>query len=510
MLLARGVSRTREFALRAALGAGRRRLVRQMLVENVVLALVGGAAGVVVGAWVLRWLVSIELPFQLSVPLAFGIDVRVIVFAFLLSLATGVVIGLLPAIRSSRTDLVSDLKQEVHTGTLAGRRFSLGHGLVVVQVAVSLVLVVSGLLLTRSLLAARDVDPGFDPSHVALVSINLGFHGYGEADARRFFDNAIDRVERLPGVTALGLSERMPFSPNVHQITVAVDGRPDATPPGGWTIDNTRVSPGYFDAMGLPLLEGRNFDTRDTPDSVDVAIVNRTLANDLWPGEPAVGRRLRFRDQSGPIIEVVGLVADHKVRTLGEAPRPFIHLARSQSDAPWGTFVARTSGDVNATVGAMSREILALDPNVVLMEAQPYERLITLSLLPVRLGASLIGSLAALAMLLAGLGLYGVIAFSVNRRTREIGIRMALGASRERVLLQVLREGVTLVCIGAGIGFVLAALGSQALTAVLHVPALDPVSYLTAAALLSGAAALAAGIPARRAATVDPLTALRH
>lgn len=509
MLLARGVSRTREFALRAALGAGRRRLIRQMLVENVILALLGGATGVVVGAWVLRWLVAIELPLQLSVPLAFGIDLRVLAFAFLLSLATGIVFGLLPAIRSSRTDLVTDLKQEAHTGAVGGRRFSLGHGLVVVQVAVSLVLVVSGLLLTRSLLAARDVDPGFDPSRVALVSINLGFHGYDTADAARFFDNAVERVERLPGVTALGLSVRMPFSPNVHQVTVAVDGRPEATPPGGWTIDNTRVSPGYFEAMGVPILEGRNFDSRDTPDAVDVAIVNRTLANQVWPAEPAVGKRLRFRDQSGPIIEVVGVVPDHKVRTLGEEPRPFIHFARSQSDAPFGTFVARTSGDVNAVVGAMSREILALDPNVVLMEAQPYDRLITISLLPVRLGASLIGGLAALAMLLAGLGLYGVIAFNVNRRTREIGIRMALGASHRRVLLQVLREGMTLVAIGGAVGFVLAALGSQALTAVLHVPALDPVSYVTAAALLGGAAALAAGIPARRAATVDPLVALR-
>jgi putative ABC transport system permease protein len=509
MLLARGVSRSKEFALRAALGAGRGRLMRQMLVENVVLALAGGAAGVAVGAWVLRWLVSIELPFQLAVPLAFGIDARVLAFTFLLSLATGLVVGLLPAIRSSRTDLVSDLKMDAPAGAVAGRRFRIGNGLVIVQVAVSLVLVVGGLLLTRSLLAARDVDPGFDPSPVALVSVNLGFHGYGEDQARQFFERAVERIARLPGVTSLGLSERMPFSPNVHQTTIAIDGRPDATPAGGLTIDNTRVSPGYFEALGLPIVEGRNFDTRDTAESVDVAIVNRTLAARLWPGEAAIGKRLRFRDQSGPIIEVVGVVPDHKVRTLGEAPRPFIHFARTQSDAPWGTFVARASGNVDAVVGAMSREILALDPDVVLMEAQPFDQLITLSLLPVRLGASLIGSLAALAMLLAGLGLYGVVAFGVNRRTREIGIRMALGASRRRVLLQVMREGLTLVAIGGGVGFALAALGAQALTAVLHVPALDPVSYLAAALLLGAAAAVAAGIPARRAATVDPLVALR-
>jgi predicted permease len=509
MLLARGVSRTKELALRSALGADRARLVRQMLVENVVLAITGGAAGVALAAWLLRWIVAIETPLQIAMPLAFAIDLRVLAFTLLLSLATGVLVGLLPALRSSRLDLVADLKADAASPGARGRRFSLGHGLVVAQVAVSLVLIVGGVLLARSLGAARAVDPGFDPSPLALVSINLGFHGYAGEDARQYFDRAVERIERLPGVTAVGVSVRMPFSPNVHMTTVALDGRPDASPDGGFTIDNTRVSPAYFDAMGLPILEGRNFDARDTLDTVAVAIVNETLAERFWPGESAVGRRLRVRDQSGPPIEVVGVVPDHKVRTLGEAPRPLIHFARSQSDAPFGTFVVRTDGDVDAAVAGARRELLALDPNVVLMEAQPYERLIAISLLPVRLGATLIGGLAALAMLLAGLGLYGVIAFGVNRRTREIGIRMALGAGRRRVLGQVLREAFLLVLVGGLAGLGLAALGARALSSVLHVPPLDPISYLTAAAFLAVVTAVAAVIPARRAAGVDPLVALR-
>jgi predicted permease len=509
MLLARGVSRAKEMALRSALGADRRRLVRQMLVENVVLALAGGAAGVALAGWALRWLARVQPPLQMTVPLAFALDLRVLAFAFVLSLATGLVFGLLPAIRSSRADLVADLKAEAPLRGPIGRRVSLGQGLVVVQVAVSLVLIVGGLLLVRSLAAARDIDPGFDPSPIALVSINLGFHGYERGEARQYFDRAVAALERVPGVTAIGVSERMPFSPNTHMTVVALDGRPDATPDGGFTIDNTRVSPAYFAAMGLPILEGRNFDARDTTDAIAVAIVNETLAARFWPGEPAVGQRLRFRDQTGAPIEIVGVVPDHKVRTLGEAPRPLIHFARAQGDAPWGTFVVRTTGDVDAAVAGIRRELLALDPNVVLMEAQPYARLIALSLLPVRLGAAVIGGLAALAMLLAGLGLYGVIAFGVNARTREIGIRMALGAGRRRVLGQVLREAFTLVALGGVAGLGLAALGARALSGVLHVPALDPVSYAGAVAVLALATLLAAGIPARRAASVDPLTALR-
>jgi len=509
MLLARGASRTKELALRLALGAQRVQLVRQLLVENVLVALAGGLGGLVVAWWMLGWLVTLETPFQLEMPLTFAIDLRVLVFTFLLSLLTGLLFGLFPALRSSRANVALDLKTQSPMRRTGGGRFGAGRVLVAGQVAVTVLLVVAGLLMVRSLWAARDVDPGFDPSPIALVSINLGFHGYDEADARLFFDRAVERIERIPGVTAVGLSERMPFSPNVHQTTVVVDGRPDATPPGGLTLDNTRVSPAYFEAMNLPILEGRNFDSRDTGDSVNVAIVNQTLARQLWPDSSAVGKRLRARDESGPLIEVIGVVPDHKVRTLGEPARPFIHFARSQGSAPWGTFVTRVDGNVEPAVQAVSRELRALDRNLVLMEAEPYAQLITLSLLPVRLGATLIGGLAALAMLLAGLGLYGVIAFGVSRRTREIGIRMALGADRRRVVRQVIGEGARLAGVGAAAGFALAAIGSRALGAVLHVGPLDPISYFAAALLLVGTSGIAAGIPARRAASVDPLVSLR-
>jgi putative ABC transport system permease protein len=311
-------------------------------------------------------------------------------------------------------------------------------------------------------------------------------------------------------VQAVSLAERLPFSPNNHTTTIVVDGRPEATPTNGASVETTRTTADFFDTLGVPLLAGRTFDSRDTPDSTRVAVISEAFAKAYFPNGDALGNRVRMRDQSGAAVEIIGISKDYMIRQVGETPRPMIHFATSQRPATTYSLLTRTSGDVNATVTNIQRELRAMEPDLVFLELGSLERMVATSMLPITLGASVFGGLAGLAMLLAGVGLYGVIAFSVSRRTREIGIRMALGSSRGTVVQRVLREALTLVVIGTVAGVALAALAAQALSSVLlGVTPFDPISYLTAGAVLLMVAGLAAVVPARRAASVDPLIALR-
>lgn len=509
MLLARGAARTRELALRSALGAGRRRIIRQLVVESLLLSTIGGAAGLMVAMWATSVLARARLPLELPINFVLGVDGRVVAFTALIALSTALVFGLIPAFRASRTDLVPALKGQA-TPAAQGRRFGLRHALVAVQVAVSVVLIVAGVLLARSFVAARTLTTGFDTRGLVVATIGLTMQGYDEPRARTFFDRATDRLERLPGVQAVAVSERVPFSPNVQNTQVSIDGRPDATPEEGALVDASRVSASYFGAMGVRVIEGRAFDTRDTPESVQVAIVSQAFARRYFPGTSAVGRRLRHGDQKGTLLEIVGVTADYNVRAVGEAPRPMLHLARSQRFSSSASFLIRTTGDPDVVRRGVERELQSLEPNLVFLELAPIQRMIATSLLPVSLGSALLGSLAALAMLLAALGLYGVVAFTVAHRTREIGIRMALGSSRGAVVRAVLREAVTMVAAGALAGLGLAAAAAQALAAVLlGVTPLDPASYAIAIALVAVTAIGASVWPARRAASIDPIAALR-
>lgn len=507
MLLARGASRTRELALRSALGGDRRRLIRQLLVESLVLASLGGAAGLVLAWWATGALGSAKLPIDLPLSFTLSLDGRAIAFTMLITLATGLLFGLLPAVRASRPDLVPALKDDASLAS-RGRRFGARHALVSLQVAVSVILLVGGLLMTRSLVAAHATSTGFQTRGLVVATISLDLLGYEEGRSRQFFDRAHDTIQRLPGARAVAVTERVPFSPNVQTTQIVVDGRPDVTP--GASVDVTRVSEEYFDTMGVRVTEGRAFDTRDTADTPRVAIVSEAFAARFFPGERAVGRRLRLRDQSGPTIDIVGVSADYSVRTVGEAPRPVLHLARRQRFSSSGSFIVRTDGDADLVRNGIERELRALEPNLVFLELTPLERMIATSLLPVSLGSALIAGLAGLAMLLAGLGLYGVIAFSVARRTREIGIRMALGATRAGVIRRVLAEGLLMVAVGGAVGLGAAAVGAQALSAVLHgVTPYDPLSYLAALAFVIAGAVISSLIPARRAASINPIAALR-
>lgn len=509
MLLARGAARTREMALRSAIGATRTRLMRQIAVESVVLSLTGGIVGLGIAVWASSAIVSAPLPIDIPISFSLPIDWRLAAFSLVLSLVTGLAFGVLPALRASRPDLVPSLKDDA-TLSRPGRAFGLRHALVVVQVAVAVVLLVGGLLLTRSVFAGFRSDPGLTLDGLVTATISMDLHGYEDGRARAFFDSATERIRQLPGVTHVALAERMPFSPNTHTTTIVVDGRPEATPRNGAQVDTTRVTPEFFDTLGVRVIEGRGFDSRDTTASTAVAVVSQAFAKQYFPNGDAVGSRVRQRDQSGKPYEIVGITSDYAVRSIGEQPRPLIQFAAEQSRSSSYSFAIRTAGDSSALAAALQRELRAMEPDLVFLEVGPVARMAAASIIPITLGAWIFGGLAALAMLLAGLGLYGVIAFSVSRRTREIGIRMALGSTRGAVVSAVVREAVLLVGLGLLVGVGLAMLAAQSLGSVLlGVTALDPVSYLAAFAGLLIVTAIAAVVPARRAASVDPLIALR-
>jgi predicted permease len=509
VLLARGAARTREMAVRSALGASRVRLVRQLLAESLVLALCGGALAVLVARWATSLLTRLQLPIDIPLGFTLGFDERVITFTVVISLITGLTFGLLPALRASRPNLVPALRDDASLSA-PGRRFGLRHVLVAFQVAVSTVLVVGGVLLTRSVLSAATIHPGFDVNRLVVATVGLEMQGYDEPRGQQFFETAVERLRGLPGVESVSVAERVPFSPNIQNTQIVIDGRPAATPAGGVSLDAARVSASYFGTMGIRIVDGRTFDGRDTPESTRVAIVSEAFAKRFFPGERAVGRAMRLRDQAGPLVEIVGVASDYNQRGLGETPRAVIHFARSQRPSTSASFLVRTAGDPGATARDVERTLRAIDPNLIFLETGPLERLIAMSLYPVTTGSRAMAGLAGLAMLLSGMGLYGVIAFSVARRTREIGIRVALGASRGRVVRQVLVEAVATVVAGGVVGVALSLAGAQALSAILYgVSPFDVLSYLSALGLILVTTAVAALIPARRAAGIDPIRALR-
>ena len=509
MLLARATTRSREIAIRLAIGAGRGRIIRQLLTESVILAVLGGWAGFLLARWTIGLLLAFQPPLPISISLNLHPDWRVFVFTLLVSLVTGAVFGLAPAVHSTKTDLVRALKSEVTPGARR-RRFGMRDTLVVAQVAFCFVLLVGAGLLLRSLAASRAADVGFETHGLAIATVDLDMHRYTPDRGRLFYRDALERVKAIPGVTSAALVERLPFSPNVHTQAIFIDGRTYQEGDRGAITDSTRVSEGYFRTLGVPVLRGRDFDGRDTPASPGVVIVNETMARRYWTDEEAIGKRIRIHGADGPAFEVVGVVADHKVRTVGEAPRPLVHFARGQGYNPSATLLARTSGDDGQLVRAMRSELTALEPELVLLENQTMTSSMATTLFPAQVSAMVVGIAGGIALLLAAVGLYGLIAYSVSRRTKEIGLRMALGASPSGVLALVIRQGLGRVLIGVGVGAVIAAGLTRLMQNALYgVGAVDPASYAGAAVLLLLVALAANVVPARRAARVDPMIALR-
>ena len=509
MLLARASGRQKEIGIRLAIGASRRRLVQQMLSESLVLAALGAAAGTAL-AWTLtQAAMSITLPIPIPLSFALRIDGRVLTFTAGVAMLAALVAGLAPALKATRPNLAAELKNDVTAARAGGRRWTLRDGLVVTQIAVTMVLLVAAGLLTRSLSAAQKVGIGFQPGGLAIISTEMSMLGYSDTRSKEFYDRALDRVRAIPGVESAALAERLPFSINYNRNNLFLADRHGPNDKG-IVVDVARVSAEYFATLGVPIVQGRNFGATDTPESPGVAIVNQAMARKYWPNQNPLGKRFHATTYTGRAYEVVGVSADYKVSTVGEGVTPYIHYAVTQRPDNGEEIVARTRGDAGALLAAMRRELLALEPNVLFLDNQTMDAQVAATLLPAKAGAISVSAVGIVAMALASIGLYGVIAYSVARRTREIGIRMALGANRSSVVGLVMRQGLAIAAIGVAVGAVLSLGAAKAVASALYgVSFVDPVAWLTAIVTLLTVATVANAIPARRASVVDPSIALR-
>lgn len=509
LLLVRGISRAPEIAVREALGAGRMRVMRLLLLEALLLAAAGGAAGLLLSAWVMRAVPSLPLPTP-GGPLDTGFDGRVLVFGLVLTLATGIVFGLLPAIRSTRSDVASALRDEGRTGS-AGRRTSLLRGgLVVVQVAISIVLVVGAGLLTRSLANAQRVDPGFDAERIAVIGTSLSQGGVaqGEFDAVRA--QLLQRLRAVPGVERVAYTTRLPVSRGGTTTQEIENYRPTAGT-GDVEMPFAYVSHDYFQTMGMRLVSGRVFGAEDQRGAPRGVVVNEAAAKRYWGGN-AVGGRIRSQGGGEDAwLRIIGVVSDAKVNSLQEPPTPMMYFSGDQVAIGSFSLVARAAGNPASIMSALRTALRDVRPTLPVTRQLTMETYLGSTLAQSRAAAMLLGAFSLLGLLLAAVGVYAVVSFAVGRRTQELGIRAALGASSARLLRMVMGESLASVGIGLAVGLLLAIVATRGMQGMLFgVGAGDAATFLGAAVLLLLAAGLASFIPARRAARADPAHALRN
>jgi predicted permease len=511
LLLARAAARQKEIAIRLAMGAGRGRLVRQLLAESVLLAGAGGAAGLAIAYGLVRAISAFQPPIPIPVVLDLSIDGRVLGFTVALALLTGLLFGLAPAIRASRPDLVRSLKdKEVELGA-GHRRFGLMNVLVMSQVAVSLLLLLSAGLFVRSLGQAQRIDPGFETTNAAILTMSLGLGGKSEDEGYLFLREFQERLAARPDVRAVAIAERVPLGVAIHTEGIYVEGYP--IPPGDdeVEVDYAVVGPGYFQTLGIPLLRGRAFTEADDEAAPRVVVVSEAMAIEFFGTREVVGKRFRVGGADGIAVEVVGVARDTKVRTLGERPRPFIYAAFAQDYAEIVGVVAASVGEPTALLEAMRNQLRAMDPDIPIFDAKTMPQHLGIMLFAPRMGAALLSVFGVLAMVLATLGLYGVVAFAVSQRRHEMGIRIALGARTDQVVKLVVTKGMALVAVGFAMGMILALVATRPLGKLLYgVGTSDPITFVGVGLFLAGITFIASYVPARRAANVDPMVALKH
>jgi predicted permease len=512
MLLARASGRRREISVRLAIGASRARLIQQLLVEGVLLGVCGAIVATALASALVQGVQGVQLPLPVEIAFDLRIDSRVLGFSLLFAVGTGLLASLLPALKASSPSLVSDLRGDAPASKMGGRRWNLRDALVVSQVALTAVLLVVAGLLLRSLGASQRADVGFETRGLAAIAFDTDMVRYEPARGIEFWRQALARVRAMPGVASAGLvSPTLPFTFNFNTTELRVDNRTYAEGQRGESIENVAISPDYLPTLGVPLLEGRDIDATDLAGSPDVAVINETMARKFWPNESPLGHTFRTVNTSQPrTFRIVGVSRDHKRHGVLEQASPFVYFAAAQRPVRYNFLLARTAGDATTMVNAIRRELLAMEPGLVFMTSNTMEQNLALSLTPARAGALLATAFGGLGTLLAAIGLYGVIAFSVARRTREIGVRMALGARPERVMGMVMRQGFSIVAIGLVAGGVLAAMAAFAIQGVLYgVRPLDPLAWALAFGAMVLAAGLANFVPARRAMRIDPMAALR-
>ncbi|HKS81584.1 MAG TPA: ABC transporter permease [Candidatus Acidoferrales bacterium] len=501
LMLMRAFARRREMAIRAAMGASRGRLVRHILVESTLLAAMAGAVALVLAYWTAPLLMSLKpssLPIKIEVPT----DWRVVAFTVLASLLAGIVFGLFPALRSAKVDLTPALKSDSAGGGFQKSR--LRGALVIAQVAACALLLVGAALCVRSLLNAQSIDPGFDVKHVAAATIDPGSVGYDEQQRRNFYDQMMARIENLPGVTAASWIDHLPLSAARESTEISNEG-----PSGKRTmsVDVLRIGTRYFETMGVPFSRGRDFTLEESKGNAKVVIINEAVAHTWWPGQDPVGQHI---DMGGfEVDEIIGIVKTGKYRSLGEDPIPLVY--EPIGSMPRATLVVRTANDPRSLLEPIRKGIQAVDPNLAATDIETLQTFMTLPLFPARVTGILLGAFGLLALALAMGGLYGVISYTMSQRTREIGLRMALGAGPRDVAALVLRYGLAMSGLGVVLGIALAFGATHVLSSLLYgIRADDPATLIGVSFVLIAVTLLACWLPARRAMEVDPMVALRY
>jgi predicted permease len=508
LLLARASSRHQELAVRVAVGASRLRLIRQLLTESLVLSGGGAIGGLLMTAWLTRVLTTYNVPIPGPyAPFAeFTVNWRSVAFASILSLITGLLFGMAPAWRSSRVDIAIALKIGTPASGSTYQRLRLRNALIVTQVALSFVLLAASGLFVRSLLFARQTDPGFETRNIVLASVNLGFQGYTVPQGREFYRQIKERLRALPGVRAVSTGRPLPLSGSDGRATFVVDGSGSEQPV---TVAATGADVDYFDTLQIPILRGRGFAATDTRNAPRVVVISESMERKLFPGMSAIGQRLRTTSAQPQALEIIGIAKDVDFGALGEDPQPRIYDTFEQSYAPTQSLVVATSSDPNTIRELVSREVHMLNRNLP-VEAKTMQEYLEFSLWPARIGAIVLGSTGVLAVFLACVGIYGVAAYSVGQRTREFGTRIALGARSIDVVRLVVGDGMLLALIGLGLGMGAAIVILPPIANLLYgTNPMDPMTFLTVPVLLLIVVFLANYLPARRATAVDPVIALR-
>jgi predicted permease len=512
LLLARGVTRRKEMAIRLAVGANSWRVVRQLLTESLLLAVTGGLAGLLIAPWLISLLIKTQSRLDLArTVLAGGIDRRVLAFTALSTLVAGIIFGIFPAWQSSRADLLPVLKEEGGISSQRERRFTFRSLLVVSQLALAIVVLIGAGLCVRSLRNLLAIDPGYNAETLLTVPLELDEKKYDEASGRVFQHHLYARLEALPGVEALSYGLVMPFSGSRYMSSIFVQGR-QPLPNEQMAFDASVVGPNYHATMGIQLAQGRGFTDQDRKGSPAVVIVNEALAQRLFPGENALGKRLTLKT-NGPPVEIIGITRDIKHHDLTETPLPHFDLpALQRGYDSYTNVVIRTSSPAEDLIPAVRSELLQMDPTFPVKDISPVSKQIDDTLAATRLASTLISIFGLVALMLASIGLYGVMAWMVSHRTREVGIRMALGAQPGDVLKLIIKQGLVLTLMGVVIGLVGAVIATRLIDSqqLYGVSATDPFTFLVIALLLTAVSLLACYLPARRATRVDPLTALRY
>ncbi|MDD5543035.1 MAG: ABC transporter permease [Acidobacteriia bacterium] len=509
LLLAQSAQREREISVRTAMGASRGRLIRQLLVESITLAVLGGGVGLLVAYWGRNALWSFRPPFLQAASIDLSFDPKVLTFTAVISVLTGIIFGLAPALKLSRSNLNEILKQGGRSGSL-----DLGHNrmrslLVVSEIALATVALVGSGLFIRSMQAAQNMDLGFDSKHIGFMGLNPGIQNYDQPRGEQFYLDAIAKARLVPGVRAAAVSLLAPLNLSI-EWTVFSEGVQQNSDYRGSLIAFNDVTPGYFDTLRIPFRKGRDFTEFDRDPATPIAIINEEVARQLWPGKEALGKHFTIVNQTA-LIEVVGVVADSTIAAIGEDPTPMIYRPIQQAYVPGAALLVRTGGDPGKALGAVREQVQSLDRHMPLRNTGTVQENIEAGLWAPRMGAALLSIFGGLAMLLALIGVYGVMSYSVVQRTQEIGIRMALGANAADLLRLVIGQGMTLAMVGLSVGVVVAFSAARYISSLLFgIKASDPATYASVALLFSLVAVMACYVPARRATKVDPLVALRY